>query len=207
MVDILLNIFDLFSKTFFLFYSYEIDKSNQNIQSNTNSNRWFYYIEHYFYINTFPNNFFQMFLRDILILLSHNKIKFFLINSYKPWSHNRPVTPIPQRQIPVRASHVAPLRQSHRWIHPGPYQPRSQAKEKIEQNRRWIEEKELMTNIVHNIVQHDPNDINNGLLMVHIEHYSYTDIFVDNPVDHNNLRISRSKKNFLMKNNHLLDKE
>jgi hypothetical protein len=130
MVDILLNIFDLFSKTFFLFYSYEIDKSNQNIQSNTNSNRWFYYIEHYFYINTFPNNFFQMFLRDILILLSHNKIKFFLINSYKPWSHNRPVTPIPQRQIPVRASHVAPLRQSHRWIHPGPYQPRSQAKEK-----------------------------------------------------------------------------
>ena len=38
----------------------------------------------------------------------------------------------------------------------------------------------MMTNIVHNIVQYDPNDINNDPLMIHIEHYSYTYIFDDN---------------------------
>ena len=50
-----------------------------------------------------------------------------------------------------------------------------------------------MTNIVHNIVPHDPNDTNNDPLMVHIEHYSYTNISVDNQVDHKILKNSRNK--------------
>jgi hypothetical protein len=65
-----------------------------------------------------------------------------------------------------------------------------------------------MTNIVHNIVQHDPNDKDNDPIMVHIEHYLHTYIFDDNQVAHENLRNqNKSYNKYVFVSNHLLDME